>query len=480
MGKEILYGILMERSQITPQVYVFKPIKAVEGYTVTNGKKKLFVTKDNHYYYLDDDKQAMQDGETQTVFYPTAKKDILAKYGKNNALTRFYNDKVHLLNEAYNAAIKNDAIRQYEGYESESGGIVPLQGEAVEEVKPQLPSEQSIPYHQLEQISYTKKKINVHNMAKFLNKTVIGQEQVKKDIIVGFFNNNVNKVGQPSCLFVGPTGVGKHTMAFALTEYLDVPIVLCDIKDFINHKYEMENLLIGLIMQSTNDIARAQRGIILIDGISRDISINDSVKKRVDELFEKTTYNVNFGQYIIPFDTSSLIILGIATFDDVAKKSTIGYIDNSVNYKPYQSTSANNITKQNYTDLLVKFSIFTYFNELTKEDFRKLLTNILNDKKAALKDVNIDLRWTKGFLDAIIDKAIELKQGAKSLSFLVENAMHKSEWEVLHNKKDYAGICYGKKAFDDYRECILITKDGKEYTLKDIMESKVRKIGGRL
>lgn len=82
-------------------------------------------------------------------------------------------------------------------------------------------------------------------------------------------------------LLIGPTGSEKTYMVKILSKILDVPFIGVDATAFTEAGYagdNVENILYRLYKAANNDIERAEKGMVYIDGIDK------IVKKRMDKV----------------------------------------------------------------------------------------------------------------------------------------------------------------------------------------------------
>lgn len=314
---------------------------------------------------------------------------------------------------------------------------------------------------------------------KMLDAYVIGQDDAKMTLAVAvynhykriFFNSEENgvEVAKSNVLLLGPTGVGKTYLAQTLAKLLDVPFAIADATTLTEAGYvgeDVENILLRLIQAADYDVERAERGIIYVDeidkisrksenpSITRDVS-GEGVQQALLKILEGTTAGVppkggrkHPQQEVININTSNILFICGGAFDGLksvierrTSAQTLGFNSDVKSKAELDNTEwMKEVTPHDLVkfglipELVGRLPVITALSDLDKAALVRILTEPKNSLVSQYKKLfaldKVELAFTPEALDAIAEKTIERKTGARGLRSILEGTLTKLMFEV--------------------------------------------------
>lgn len=348
-------------------------------------------------------------------------------------------------------------------------------------------------YYESDEDSYTLAGLDKIPSPKEIKETldqyVIGQEEAKKTLAVAVYNHykrianeeeNEGKkeddveIQKSNILLLGPTGCGKTLLASTLARILNVPFAIADATTLTEAGYvgeDVENILLKLIQAADGDIEKAEKGIIYIDeidkitrksenpSITRDVS-GEGVQQALLKIVEGTIASVppqggrkHPHQELLQIDTSNILFICGGAFegleniikDRIGKKS-IGFgaeIQSSKDidrYKVFEELLPQDLLKFGMIpEFIGRLPILATLKELDRKALIKITTEpknaLVKQYKKLLSMDDVDLEFEEEALEAIVDKAIERKTGARGLRSIIEEIMRDIMFDIPSNEK---------------------------------------------
>ena len=325
-----------------------------------------------------------------------------------------------------------------------------------------------------------------------LDQYVIGQDEAKKTLSVAVYNHYKRianeeemeakhekneddvEIQKSNILLLGPTGCGKTLLASTLAKILNVPFAIADATTLTEAGYvgeDVENILLKLIQAADGDIEKAEKGIIYIDeidkitrksenpSITRDVS-GEGVQQALLKIVEGTIASVppqggrkHPQQELLQIDTSNILFICGGAFEgleniikDRMGKKSMGFgaeiqskkdIDR---YKVFEQILPQDLLKFGMIpEFIGRLPIIASLKELDKDALIKITTEpknaLVKQYKKLLQMDDVELNFEPEALEAIVDKAIERKTGARGLRSIIEEIMRDIMFDIPSNEK---------------------------------------------
>ena len=315
-----------------------------------------------------------------------------------------------------------------------------------------------------------------HKIKEKLDEYVIGQEYAKKVISVAVYNHYKRvatdtmdsiEIEKSNMLMIGPTGSGKTYLVKTLARLLNVPLAIADATSLTEAGYigdDIESVVSKLLAAAGNDVEKAEQGIIFIDEIdkiakkketrSRDVS-GESVQQGMLKLLEGADIEVPVGSNsknamvpLVTVNTRNILFICGGAFPDLEdiikerlnKQASIGFM---ADLKDKYDNVENLVSQVTIEDLrkygmipefLGRLPVVFTLDALDKDMLVKILKEpknaILKQYEKLLELDEVKLEFDDDAIEAIAEKALEKKTGARALRSIIEEFMLDIMYEI--------------------------------------------------
>lgn len=314
------------------------------------------------------------------------------------------------------------------------------------------------------------------DMVAHMDKYIIGQEDAKRVLAVAVYNHYKRvqyaeatrkpddvELEKSNILMVGATGTGKTLIARTIAKILNVPFCIADATVLTEAGYvgeDVESILVRLLQEADYDVEAAQRGIVYIDemdkiarksdnpSITRDVS-GEGVQQGLLKLLEGTISKVppkggrkHPEQPLVDIDTRNILFICGGAFEGIERivsrrvsVQTVGFKSKSTQllrdedhlnlYKFIQPTDLR--TYGLIPEIIGRLPVITHLNPLDLKALRRILVEpknaIIKQYQRLFEMDGKKLTFDDAVLDMVVEKADELKLGARGLRSIIEAIM---------------------------------------------------------
>lgn len=348
-----------------------------------------------------------------------------------------------------------------------------------------------------------------------VSKVINRNEQIDAILsTIDMVDNNPNKDKKQACLIAGTTGTGKTQTFTELKRALpNRPIVLVDTNQITSQGYvgnTIEDAILAKLVEEAHkinqksssehsdkitaeDIVLAEHGIVFLDEIDKrrenatdgpDVN-GKGVIDQLLKMMDGTDYRVNISgdsiiiKQMISFNTSNLVIFAGGAFQEYfeLQDKRLGYRQETKDDKFTKNLEVNPEELVKYglsSQFIGRFNRVILYPPHTKETLLELennkTTSNIENEKNLFEQLGVKLIWANDFLEAIAEKALELKKGGRSLNYIISRCLNYVYSEIKKYPDEYKIVYLEPYMIDHPEEVLLIKNDNSYIRVKDIKE----------
>jgi ATP-dependent Clp protease ATP-binding subunit ClpX len=317
-----------------------------------------------------------------------------------------------------------------------------------------------------------------------LDEYVIGQDPAKVALAVAVYNHykrlrhkdaNLGgvEVDKSNLLLIGPTGTGKTLLAQTMARYLNVPFTIVDATVLTEAGYvgeDVESILVRLLQAADYDPKRAEQGIIFVDevdkiarksanaSITRDVS-GEGVQQGLLKILEGTVAGIppkggrkHPEQALVHINTRNILFICGGAFESldriVMRRINRGGMGFGADLHTGREIAMGELFRQCEPDDLIQFGLIPelvgrlpVIVGLDELDEHALLNILTQPKNALVKQYRqlfemegIELEFTEGALNEIVQQTLVRKTGARGLRSVMERVLQRPMFDLPGNK----------------------------------------------
>jgi ATP-dependent Clp protease ATP-binding subunit ClpC len=311
------------------------------------------------------------------------------------------------------------------------------------------------------------------SMEKEIQKSVVSQYEAIKVVsqAIRRARSGLKDPKRPSGVFIflGPSGVGKTLLAKVLAEFLfgsEEALVQLDMSEYME-KHSISKFIgsppgyVGYEEggQLTEMIRRRPYSVILMDEIEK---AHPDILNVLLQIFEDGHLTDAQGRRV-DFKNTILIMTSNIGQRDIQKATPIGFkksYKEKVMYEEIKEKVLDKMKKTFRPEFLNRIDDIVIFNELKKEDIRKIVDLEMEKVEEQLSFHNVTLKLSKGTKELLVENGYNPTMGARPLRRAIQRFI-----EIPISDKLLSGeIVSGDKIFAEREDKEIIFKKRKQET----------------
>ena len=282
----------------------------------------------------------------------------------------------------------------------------------------------------------------LNKLAERLRSRVIGQDEAVNAVAAAIRRRRagITEKRKPiSFIFVGPTGVGKTELVKQLAADLfdtEEALVRLDMSEYME-KHSVSKLIgappgyIGYdeAGQLTEKIRRRPYSVVLFDEIEK---AHPDVLNMLLQILDDGRITDAQGRYV-NFENTVVIMTSNAGSD--RNDGAVGFGRTVTEQGRDKALRAlGDIMRPEFIN---RIDEVISFNQLTREDFKKICAIMLGDLQKSVAHNGMELRWDDALVAYLVEKSYSVKFGARNLRRLIEKEVEDQAANVILSSFDH-------------------------------------------
>jgi ATP-dependent Clp protease ATP-binding subunit ClpC len=301
-------------------------------------------------------------------------------------------------------------------------------------------------------------------MEDILHKRVIGQNEAVAAIAKAIRRGRVGlkdpKRPIGSFLFLGPTGVGKTELCKALAEAMfgdENAMIRIDMSEYME-KHTVSKLIgsppgyVGFDEggQLTEKVRRKPYSVVLFDEIEK---AHEDVFNIMLQIMDDGILTDSQGRKINFKNTIIVMTSNVGARNLTEKHANLGFNSgetdpDGADYEKLKELVNADLKRTFKPEFLNRIDEIVVFHRLTKDDIRKISSNMLETVKARVEAMDIHMTYDDSALDLLSEKGFDPVYGARPLRRTIQNMVEDTVAEKILDGSVKAGDCIRVTASD--------------------------------
>ena len=320
-----------------------------------------------------------------------------------------------------------------------------------------------------------KPKMSPAEVEQYIKDRYVGQYHIAEDITAIIFHNLNADIPEAIIrpLLIGESGSGKSYIFKLLRDCLDVPVIIYDSNSITQAGYEgksVNDLLVDAYYQCGKNKALLERAIFYVDEFDKianrgsyvsDVGAQNSLLK----FFEGSDFVVELdrtGMSKLVVNTSRMTLCAGGAFEGIvdSKRKKLGFVPEAP--ASDLKISREDIIKYGFEkQLIARFEYIGVLNPVTPDMIREQLyksksSQLIINEELFMRLYGVDLKFSKGYVDRLINTAIGEKTGFRGIKNIVVKSLLNAEFVLQKDEHQHYELTITEETIDNPKKYVLV------------------------